>query len=229
MILSFARWLVEFGIDLAGRNGKMQEAEIIVHPEREVPTFNMIHNRTEDCAKGAMMPQRSIHEIRLAVPHRLSLEHIGVKPNVRDVSAWFEQHEGFGHMPYTIVIWPDGVMDQALYLSDKGPHAYLRNPDTIGVAIWGRTDKRPATREQIESGRWLFRHLALALTRQLQIAGHDELDRGSKDPDKKCPGDYYSVDLLRAHLLSDIKQNARTQLIRAGMVWGDRPESSIVG
>jgi N-acetyl-anhydromuramyl-L-alanine amidase AmpD len=104
-------------------------------------------------------------------------------------------------MPYTFVIGADGEVEQALKLSDFGPHARAWNTKGVGIACVGdfRVDEPPAV--QYNALVWLCTVIAKWLPGGANsIYGHDELGGARTDVAKQCPGHRLNMHRLRHHV-----------------------------
>ena len=135
-----------------------------------------------------------------------------------------------GHeLAYTFLVDPVGTWWQCLPLSDTGRHARRWNQQAVGVGVIGDFRKSKPPDAQLHSLVDGVVDLCMALKIDPQgqvkgseftpcLAGHDELPGGSKDPDKKCPGRYLPMEILRSDVDDITAGNARARLLRDGLV-----------
>lgn len=119
-------------------------------------------------------------------------------------------------MPYTFVIRRDGTIEQALPLSEYGPHARRWSIEGIGVACVGDFRKERPTPQQWDS----LVELCVAFIPWLgdgSIFGHTELRDASHDPNKVCPGKLLDLNALREYTSAKAKTIARQSLVSSGV------------
>lgn len=110
-----------------------------------------------------------------------------------------------GEMPYALVILPDGTVEQALPLSDFGPHAAAFNLRGCGIGWIGDFRAHLPTDWQWESG---FELNTLFAGMGLKIRGHTEMGvTASRDPKKDCPGRLLDMRMLRSSIDWRLKQD----------------------
>lgn len=104
-----------------------------------------------------------------------------------------------GHeMPYTLVVTRLGDIQQALPLSEVGPHARRFSASMIGVAVLGDFRTESPGNEQWSRVRELSAWLCLWCRKNgAAVYGHDELPGGSADPEKSCPGKLWDMHRMR--------------------------------
>lgn len=111
--------------------------------------------------------------------------------------AWYGRSGAYtgGETPYHLLVCTDGSVDQLVELGDTAIHARRWNAEAIGVAVAGDFRRRPLTAPQRDTCVTLA---ALFHAWGLLQKGHTELGAGAtSDPDKVCPGAYFSMDWLR--------------------------------
>lgn len=162
----------------------------------------LVRNCIAACADGKIH-SRALKDLDRVVVHRIDPELGADAPTIarsfRDRSTMYSAGMYTnGEMPYTFVICEDGAVDQALELSDAGPHARKWNTPGVGVALIGDfRDHMP------KAAQWVsLVELTVELLRWLGQAnrgvyGHDELPGASADPLKKCPGQHLDMETLR--------------------------------
>lgn len=99
-----------------------------------------------------------------------------------------------GEMPYTFLVRRDGQIDQCLPVSEIGPHARKWNRPGAGLAIAGDFRKEAPTEEQVLS---VSNFCAIWAAWGCSIRSHDELDGGSEDKNKACPGALFPADSVK--------------------------------
>ena len=156
-------------------------------------------DRIADCDDGKSRPV-AIDERAAIVVHRC-----GMGGCAAEISAAYQQHPEAGpatgyQMPYTIVIRPDGFVEQALRLGDYGPHACAWNEIALGVACIGDFRSNDVPHDQWQALVAVCHVFSGWIGGASRIFGHDELDGGSADPAKRCPGEHLDMDTLRARV-----------------------------
>lgn len=121
-----------------------------------------------------------------------------------------------GQMPYTLVFHQDGRIEQALKLSEVGPHARRWSAPMIGCAFLGDFRKHPPTRAQWTAAVDVFANISAWLG-LVNIKRHDQLPGGSSDPNKKCPGEFFNVEDLALEVSESTKLLGEANLIDAGI------------
>lgn len=216
----FLKFLIDLGQNLAGDNGVVPNIPVLPDKPRHDPF--RIRDRIRPYGSANPIRQRSIHEINFPLFHRLDLSKEGVDPTADQVAEWFEHHPKYKHMPYGLIVWDDGRIDQTLHLSDVGPHALQQNRKTYGIAIYGRLDRHPASPAQESAAVFLGRHLYQMFQDSVGVYGHMELGNSSSDKNKKCPGPYFPMETVRMNILKQIRQESRQRLADCGFVLGPR-------
>ena len=118
-----------------------------------------------------------------------------------------------GEMPYTFVVQRDGVIEQALLLSDVGPHARRWSPRGFGVAVIGDFRMREPSPAQWEAVRALGHVCTGFLGGCGRIVAHDELEGGMSDATKACPGSWFGM----ARMRDEIRQADTMRIRCAGL------------
>lgn len=151
---------------------------------------------------------RAPEEITGIVVHRIevSQEDPSYADTPADVARFFREHPiGIkatgGDMPYPLLVEADGSLTQTVPFGYITPHAKAHNATTIGVGAMGDFRKINPTPTQ----RAAVIMVCAALITHLKlhpdvITGHDELQGGSADPDKICPGPGLAPADLRAEV-----------------------------
>lgn len=160
-----------------------------------------VRNRIADCVDGKPH-SRALKDIDKVVVHRiereLGLDAPAIARSFQDTAKFKAGSYTGGEMPYTFIICEDGMVDQALELSDAGPHVRRYNHCAVGVAVIGdfRYDEPKAAQwvNLVELSVELLRWLGLG---SHGLYGHDELPDASADPLKKCPGKNLDMNVLR--------------------------------
>ena len=166
---------------------------------------------------------REHSEITGVIVHRIevSQEDASYGDTPAEVARFFREHPigvkaTGGDMPYPILIDRDGVVTQTVPLRLVTPHAKAHNPRTVGVGVIGDFRKVPPPSLQRAAA---IAVCAALLTRfgltAEAISGHDELQGGSSDPDKICPGPGLSPDDVR----NEVRAFLATQTAELAFVW----------
>ncbi len=108
-----------------------------------------------------------------------------------------------GLTPYPVLILADGTIEQLLPLSIRGAHARIYNRISLAVGVVGNTDERPMTDKQYESLVWVCQRLT-PINGGLRIVGHTDMPGATRDPSKRCPGRYLSIDSLERRVKSTL-------------------------
>lgn len=139
--------------------------------------------------------------------------------NAFEISEQYRTNDAAGRitgyqMPYTFVISPEGVIEQALKLSDYGPHARAWNSKGVGIGVIGDFRRHGVPTAQYQSLVALCSCLAAWMDGAKSIYGHDELRDSMADSGKQCPGPKLDMRMLRA----DVKHELTGRLTDAGFV-----------
>ena len=138
-----------------------------------------------------------------------------------EVARFFREHPigvkaTGGDMPYPIVVDRDGNVTQTVPLRFITPHAKAHNPRTVGIGVIGDFRKAPPSASQRAA---VIAVCAALLTRfglpVESISGHDELQGGSSDPDKICPG----PGLSPADVRNEVRAFLATRAAELAFVW----------
>lgn len=145
------------------------------------------------------------------------IHRCGLGETAEEIAAVYAQHPEAGRvtgyqMPYTVVVERDGTVSQALRLGDYGPHARAWSTMAIGVAVVGDFRKHPPTQAQYDSLLAVAHIFSGWVGGADRVLGHDELDGGSHDPDKQCPG--IGLDMHR--LRHDVRLADLSRVVCAG-------------
>lgn len=195
----------------------------------------MIRDRTRECGDGRVTINPR-DQLRYLVIHRISLTALGIDDRDLDVvtmcKAFQDPRKVGGYTgnqnPYALLVRnPEGFIEQATPLLERGAHAAAWNPQTIGIAIAGDfRNKRPDPRQW---HRAVLLAAAISQAFSVGVVGHDELPGGSRDRDKRCPGRYWPMILFRSEIKDLIAHNggdlgtkaaAMSLLARSGAVLG---------
>lgn len=161
---------------------------------------------------------RTQSEIDTMVVHRIGpkLNEVNIH-GAEDLAAAFCAHPEWGtgaQMPYAMVIREDGIVEQALKLTDAGPHARKYNSRSFGVAVVGDHRRQEPTEQQYDAlcdlaAAWVTHSWAIGLLKpiELLVKGHDECEGGSSDKSKRCPGDKLSMVQLRKDVLRILEED----------------------
>jgi N-acetyl-anhydromuramyl-L-alanine amidase AmpD len=154
-------------------------------------------------------PALSLDAVRKLFVHRTSFAHADPQQNPApmsdeeltgmDIAARFRSFVALGtgrRVAYHLIIRSSGVVEQLLPLDVRGAHAIGQNYCSWGVAAVGDFDVRPMADNQRAMLVELLRFLR-TLRPGAEIFGHTEVPGTSSDPEKRCPGRYLDMDLLR--------------------------------
>lgn len=146
--------------------------------------------------------------VRFIVLHRISLAHAGppVCPrpvpdadlNGSAIAAAFSHRQMMtgGCIPYHLLIrfghWAP-MVEQLLPLSYVAMHARGFNRRSIGIAIAGNYDEVLCPPAMHLGAELLCKAIVSAAGKHLRVVGHTDLPGASGDPNKRCPGRYFSV------------------------------------
>lgn len=185
-----------------------------------------IVDRTIEVSKyDTKVRARRLRDVNTMAVHRIGpvLGEVNVY-GAEDIAALYCQHPDWGtdeQMPYSFVIREDGVCEQALRLSDAGPHAFKWNGRAFGVALIGDFRKTAPNEAQLDAladlGALWVQHYWASQGFQpipLLVRGHDELPGGSKYKNKDCPGKKLSMTDLRA----EISERLEEEIWNAGVL-----------
>ncbi len=140
--------------------------------------------------------KRSLDDISTIMAHR-----IGVGESALQVAEWFREHGpdwiGTRSMPYTFIITRLGLIEQALPLTVKSPHARKWNRSAVGIGVVGDFRETEPSNAQTASFIVLCARLQDRLGRQLTVIGHTDVKDSTRDPSKVCPGRLFPLSSLR--------------------------------
>lgn len=153
------------------------------------------------------MPRRIKADIDTVMFHRIGP---CLRPGQRltgaaDIAAWFHENPetiGSPHMPYTFVITDAGVIEQALPILVKSPHAAAWNKRAVGIAVIGDFRNAQPPDAQKQACVYLLRRIMYTIGRPLKVVGHTSVPGATTDPDKICPGKNLSVDWVNKAALA---------------------------
>lgn len=118
-----------------------------------------------------------------------------------------------GKIPYHLIYHPETMTAyQVLPFTKTAIHAGKHNKSSIGIAVLRDLRTDPLMDEQADA----FYDLVTAMSDTLswvngkdpQIVGHDQLNGGSKDPDKECPGRLLDIGVVNARVAARSKIHA---------------------
>ena len=198
-----------------------------------------IRNRIDEvlaAMPGAQYARRQKQDIDTVMIHRIEPSEMGrnlglqIEPSVVGLArAFTDPRTHIGKMAYSILIKPDGQIEQALPLSYVSPHGKRWNFRAVGVAWVGDFTREPPTGAQMAAGEWLLRWLVQSLCPKHSVTfdgavypcmiGHTEAPDSTSDPDKVCPGDKLPMGELRARVFSLIQDDAWTTMSGVGAVF----------
>lgn len=135
------------------------------------------------------MQVRDFSELCFFAIHRIGPVLDGKRwDNAEGLAEFFMGYSDVGSMAYSILIHPNGFVEQAVPLSRVTPHAYRQNRRAIGIAlVRDETDTAPPPAEQWQSLIEVLIELCQMFP-GVPVSGHDEIPDGSKDTKKVCPG-----------------------------------------
>ena len=133
---------------------------------------------------------------------RLVIHRTGLGEHAEEICAAYAHDPAAaavtgGQMPYTFIVTRSGIIEQALRVTDIGPHARAWSSTGIGVGIVGDFRSEPPTPEQWQALRVLAHVFSGWLGGPNAIVGHDELPNYSHDLTKRCPGELLEMTRLR--------------------------------
>lgn len=159
---------------------------------------------------------RELVEVSGVVVHRIevSQEDASYSDTPAEVARFFREHPiGIkatgGDMPYPLLIDAAGNVTQTVPLHYVTPHAKAHNPRCIGIGAIGDFRTRAPTLEQRAAVIATCAALVLRFKVPVEaITGHDELQGGSADPDKICPGPLLAPADVRAEVKALLTRHA---------------------
>lgn len=179
--------------------------------------------RFEQAPGVERLKTRELADVTGVIVHRIEVSQedptYGDTPG--EVARFFREHPigqkaTGGDMPYPILIERNGNVTQTVPFHFITPHAKAHNPRTVGVGIIGDFRNHPPTAEQraatIAVCAALLGRFGLTVD---TISGHDELQGGSNDPDKICPGKY----LAPADVRDEVRAFMATHTVELPFVW----------
>jgi len=178
---------------------------------------NFVINKISECDDGKPKP-RTIERIEKFVVHRIG-DSLGetaeeIAAAFRDTSKYAAGSYTGAQQPYTWIIRKDGTIEQALAMTDTGPHAKRWNSSSVSVALIGDFTKHEPTEAQWDS----LVNLSVAMLRMgFTIHGHTELPGSSSDLKKQCPGHLCDMNKLRKEATSKLHESALEQLLEMGI------------
>jgi len=163
----------------------------------------LVNNVIGECYDATRYQRRALSHLTHAVCHRISFA-----PEVKDVDLTgamvakkFQNTDKYeagsytgGKMPYPFIIRTSGVIDQCVPVKAITPHARKWNRQGLAVAVVGDFRNRAPTPVQWHT---LQDFLACWHAYGLEITGHDSLEGGSSNSNKKCPGWMFGLGVLK--------------------------------
>lgn len=182
-----------------------------------------VNNVIALCTDGKQH-NRNLAAINKIIIHRIEPElgstAIELAKSFKNTTKYAAGYYTGGEMPYTFVVREDGQVDQALSISDWGPHARKYNVEGLGVAIIGNLDKKECHAIQWVNTIELCKQLTWWLGEAKPVIyGHTELEGASSDPSKKCPGKFFDMNAFRAEVSLAISKEGRDSLTAQGVVF----------
>jgi hypothetical protein len=171
-----------------------------------------VQYRLIDCIAGCYdpaMPGRLRSAIDTIVLHRYRIRSVDDwKVGAHEIAEFHRAQPaltGSPFMPYHFVVrappnsLADIVVEQALPVCVKAPHALQWNARSVGIAVIGDFQKNRPTEQQRLGTIWLCRRLMDRLGRNLRIDGHTVLPKSTNDLNKVCPGQHLGVKAVASH------------------------------
>jgi hypothetical protein len=173
-----------------------------------------IIDRTSECRDGRQR-HVSLDRRSLIVIHRC-----GLGETAAEIARGFREIPDAakatgGEMPYTFIVGRGGCIEQALEISERGPHARNWSTRGVGVGVVGDFRLHAPPPLQWSALVWLCSVLAPWLGGHRAIYGHTDLDAATWDKDKICPGPLLCVDDLRA----SVRDESAMGLTDLGVRW----------
>lgn len=141
----------------------------------------------------------------------------------RDIADRFATDPGMvkytgGKQPYTFLVDRIGVWWQVAPINVVTMHASVWNRRALGVGVVGDFRRHELPQDQdVGLCRGVARLQAAFGLQSDRIIAHDQLEGGSGDPDKECPGENLLIEDVR-HMSDWInKNNATKELMRSGV------------
>ncbi len=148
--------------------------------------------------------------------HRFGLE---IARDAFGIATFYRSHPQWtgGHMPYTFVFRPDGIVEQALPISEVGPHARRWSSPYIGCVFLGDFRKHAPSRAQWYCGVDLITELC-GWMGHVTIARHDKLPGGSSSLNKECPGPLFDVETFTKDVRDNLVGRSVQNLTQLGVM-----------
>jgi hypothetical protein len=178
----------------------------------------LFSNKTEECKPFWGLRHRQLDLIDTVMVHRIWAEGI---TSVPELAQWFIKHPetGIPSMPYTFIVFPDGVVEQALPLSIVAPHGRKWNTRAVGVGFFGDFTKYAPTAEQLLGGQELVALLAQAFTIKPSIVGHTYVPDSTSDTGKDCPGKHFPLSSFVDGIEYGLRSEGIHRLKQTGVVF----------
>lgn len=175
-------------------------------------------DKTEECKPYWGSRRRQIDLIDTIMVHRIFAQDIHSTP---DLAQWFSKHPEtlIPSMPYSMIIFPDGIIEQALPLTVSSPHGAKWNTRALGVGFFGDFTKYPPTSEQLIAGQELVSVLAHALTIRTSIVGHTHVPDSTSDMGKDCPGAFFPMGAFVSGIEYGLRSEGIHRLKQIGVVF----------
>ncbi len=179
--------------------------------------------RFEQALGVERLKSRALADVTGVIVHRIevSQEDPSYGDTPSEVARFFREHPvGLkatgGDMPYPLLVERDGQVTQTVPLRFVTPHAKAHNVRSVGVGVIGDfRNALPLPRQRaaaIAVCAALLTRFNLAVE---AISGHDELQGGSNDPDKICPGS----GLAPADVRDEVRALLATGAVELPFVW----------
>jgi len=177
--------------------------------------------QVENCIADCLLPENEYRTKQFSgqAIHRFTLTEYAHKriDDAREAAKFLQMYPGLGGvMAYELCIRRDGVIQQALPLDRWGWHAKGWSRTHLGIAVFGDFRHEDPTDEQWHSLVWLLARLAETIGR-INFAGHSDLPNSSNDSTKVCPGPGLDMNLLRDHVIIELRRRGANALETAGI------------
>ncbi len=171
-------------------------------------------DRIAECDDGRhqeVLPEARTH---IAL-HRFGGPTLPYVHDAAGIARFYRAHPSYtgGQMPYSVVIYQTReygpiMVEQALPISEVGPHALRWSDEAIGVAVLGDFRKAKPSFELWNVTVDICAALAFWVNDNVSeiLRGHSELPHGSSDPDKDCPGELgFPMDKMRVVVTNKVR------------------------
>lgn len=186
----------------------------------------VIQDKIADCAPYlGRISHRSLRQIAHITIHRVDpimmSDALGMplSNDIVGVAKGDAHLKEVGGLAYTFCVLPDGTIQIGRPLSHCTPHALGRNASGCGVAMLGNFDLYKPAKAQWDAAVELVAHLCRELPLEpSKVEGHDEINGGSHDTNKRCPGSFWPMSSFRADVIQQLDTMALVGLESLGIV-----------